>query len=135
MSIKAKAAQAALANPVQFAIAAAVVVGVVYFATRAVAKQAAAAVGGVVSGNNAITSGTVYQGAGIVATPAAIANSASGGLLESLGSWLGGKVYDLTHDEYDPNAGMLKAPNTVRQGANATDALWGGIGNVELSAR
>lgn len=130
-----KVANAALNNPVQFAIAAAVVVGVVYFATRAVAKQAAAAVGGVVSGNNAITNGTPYAGTGIVATPAAIANSASGGLLAEFGGWLGRSVYDLTHpNDYDPNAGMQYAPNTVRQGANATDLLWGPIGGVVLRA-
>lgn len=127
-----KAVNAVMNDPVKFAIAAGIVVGVVYFASRAVLKSAAAAAGGVVSGNNAITRDTVYEGKGIVATPAAVANAATGGLLESFGSWLGLKVYDLTHSEYDPNDGMQKAPNTVRQGANATDALWGPIGGVVL---
>ena len=77
-----------LDNPVQWAIAAAVVAGIAYFAV----KKLAGAVGGVVSGNNTITKDTPYAGAGIVATPAAIADSASGGLLSSLGGWIGRSV-------------------------------------------
>ena len=79
---------------------AAVVAYVIY---RAVPKVAEVA-GGIVSGNNTLTRGardadgrptTAYQGAGVVGTVGAAANAASGGYLATLGSWLGGKTYDL----------------------------------------
>ena len=63
---------------------------------------------GLVSGDNAITNNqtnasgektTAYVGAGVLGTLGAAANTASGGVLASVGEWLGGKVYDLTHDE------------------------------------
>jgi len=91
-------------NPVQLAIAVAIVAGIVYLLARQAGKAVAEVAAGVVTGDNAVTRGTVYEGAGIVATPAAIANAASGGTLEKFGSWIGGTIYDLTHDEYDPNA-------------------------------
>lgn len=72
-----------------------------YLFAKGQAKEAAAAAGGLVSGNNALTRGTVYEGAGIAGTLGAAANSASGGLLESFGSWLGGKAADL-HDAIAP---------------------------------
>lgn len=73
------------------------------------AKDAADTVGGAVSGNNAVTRGTVYEGAGVAGTVGAVANTASGGLLEDVGSWIGGKIFDWTHDEYDPNAPVLQS--------------------------
>jgi hypothetical protein len=119
-------------DPVKFAIAAAVVAGVGYFLVKTVLKQVGAQAGGLVSGNNAITDGTRYAGSGIVATPAAIADAASGGTLSALGGWLGSKVYDWTHDEYDPNSGLQTGAKTVSDGARATDATWGPIGFVKL---
>jgi len=127
-----KAVSAVMNDPIKFAIAAAVVLGVGYFVAKTVFKFAAAQAGGVVSGRNAITEGTPYAGAGIVATPAAIADAASGGILSSLGGWIGGKVYDLTHEEYDPNTGLQTGAKTVQDGADATDSLWGRIGGVLL---
>jgi hypothetical protein len=68
---------------------------------------------GLVTGHNAITENatnaegeavTAYEGAGIVGTVGATANAASGGRLASWGESLGSWVFDLTHDEYDPNA-------------------------------
>lgn len=47
--------------------------------------------------------GTPYEGAGAVGAAGNIANQVSGGILADFGGWLGGKVYDLTHPEYDPN--------------------------------
>jgi hypothetical protein len=38
-----------------------------------------------------------------VRTAANAANQLSGGYLEQFGGWLGGWIYDLTHEEYDPN--------------------------------
>lgn len=55
-------------------------------------------VGGVLSGNNALTEGTVYEDRGLAGTLGAAANEISGGTLESIGSWLGGKIFDLTND-------------------------------------
>jgi len=65
----------------------------------------------------------------------AVANAASGGTLEQLGGWLGRKVYDWTTPAYNPNAPrMIRDPQTLRQGAANTDALWGPLGGVELRA-
>jgi hypothetical protein len=79
------------------------VVFIVWYGKKQVA-QAADLVGSVASGNNAVTrnqvdaSGekvTAYEGAGILGTLGAAFNSVSGGTLASLGSWLGGKTYDI----------------------------------------
>ena len=40
---------------------------------------------------------TAYEGAGAVGTLGAAANAASGGYLATLGQWLGGAVFDITH--------------------------------------
>lgn len=60
------------------------------------ANAAGDLLGGLVSGNNAVTRGTTYEGAGIGGTLGAAANSASGGLLETFGHWLGGKAADVS---------------------------------------
>lgn len=80
-------------------------------------KGAAGVVGGTVSGNNAITRGTVYEGKGVFGTLGAATNSASGGGLETLGSWIGGKLYDLTHSDED-----VTAPVPIAQFAADPDA-------------
>jgi hypothetical protein len=70
-----------------------VAVGGVYWMTTKAAKT----VGGIASGNNELTKGTAYEGQGLLGTLGASMNIVSGGALESFGSWLGGKTYDLTH--------------------------------------
>ena len=68
--------------------------------TGSVAAAGSAAVntvGGVVSGNNAITQGTDYEGAGVAGTLGAATDAASGGLFSDFGTWLGGSIYDWTH--------------------------------------
>jgi hypothetical protein len=75
-------------------------------------KDVAGGVGGVISGNNVITSGTVYEGQGIAGTIGAAFNYASGGHLEELGSWIGGKMFDLLNKTSDPN--NPKTPANVR---------------------
>jgi hypothetical protein len=94
----------------QWVVLGLVVVGVAYFLVRQSIKAAGAvanAAGGVLSGNNALTQGTPYQGAGIAGTLGAGANVVSGGVLESIGDWLGGKAADV-HDYFsgasDPTA-------------------------------
>lgn len=91
----ARALEKLAADPVKLAIGVAVVLGVVYLLGRAAIKETAGAIGGLVSGDNSITAGTPYQGAGIAGTLGAATNAASGGLLERFGSWLGGKAADL----------------------------------------
>lgn len=63
-------------------------------------KQAAAVVdtaGGILSGNNALTAGTAYDGWGFLGTLGAGTNAVLGGAPNAIGEWLGGKAFDLTH--------------------------------------
>jgi len=92
-----------LADPVKLGIGLAIVAGAVYLLGRSALKGAAGAVGSIVSGDNALTRGTPYQGAGLPGTLGAGANAATGGLLERVGGWIGRTVYDATHADYDPN--------------------------------
>ncbi len=96
---RAKAIDGALKNPVQLAIGAAIVLGVVYFLIRKTASDAAKAAGGIVSGNNMVTrnqtdfSGNkvdAYEGKGLAGTLGAVVNSATGGATASVGSKVGG---------------------------------------------
>jgi hypothetical protein len=104
---------------------------VVYVVGKGLVKgvgAAATAAGGVVSGNNALTQGTAYQGTGILGTLGAAFNSASGGSLASAGSSIGGWFSDLTNS-YDPNAPTPSAvtrdqvvtPNYVTDIGTTTD--------------
>jgi hypothetical protein len=125
-------------DPVKFAIAGAVVVGVLYLIARQAIKDtaivAAETAAGVVTGNNVLTRGTPYAGAGVLGTMGAAANAASGGVLQSWGESLGGWFYDVTHRNYDPSTGLETAGKTLEQGAKETDRLWGPIGSVLLRA-
>ena len=76
-------------NPVMLSAGAALVLFAVYYIGRKAIGDAAGVVGGIVSGDNAATRDTPYEGTGIVGTVGAIANAASGGLFERLGSWFG----------------------------------------------
>jgi hypothetical protein len=127
-----KIAKSAASQPIQFAIGVAIVGVVGYFLVKRAAGVAAATAVGVVAGDNALTQGTPYQGAGVLGTLGAAANAASGGHLRSIGESLGGWVYDLTHSEYDASSGLKSAPKTVADGRRATDRLWGPVGSVEL---
>lgn len=129
-----KLAKSAAAQPIQFALGVAIVAVVGYFVVKRATGAAVDAAVGVVTGDNALTRGTPYQGAGVLGTLGAATNAASGGHLQSIGEALGGWVYDLTHADYDPNSGLKSAPKTVSDGARATDALWGRTGTVELRA-
>jgi hypothetical protein len=70
-----------------------------------VLKKILPVAGGLVTGNNVITANQTdasgqpvdaYQGAGVLGTLGAATNSASGGILASIGEWIGGKAADLT---------------------------------------
>jgi hypothetical protein len=72
-------------------------------AAGAAAGAAASAAGGALSGNNSLTQGTPYQGAGALGTLGAATNTVSGGAFSSLGNWLSGQIADVTMP-YDPNS-------------------------------
>lgn len=81
----------------QYIALGAVALLVVYFVTKQAAKAAgavASAAGGVLTGNNALTQGTPYQGAGVIGTLGAAANDVSGGTLQSVGDYIGNKLAD-----------------------------------------
>ncbi len=130
-----KVQNAVLEDPLKFAIAAGLVLGVVYFVGKAVLERAAAAAGGIVSGNNALTEGTAYQNRGVLGTAGAAADRASGGALSSIGEAIGSWIFDATHTEYDSNTGLQTGAKTVMDGAKATDGLWGRIGSISLRAQ
>jgi hypothetical protein len=81
------------------------------------------AVGGIFTGNNAITKNatnaagekvTAYEGAGILGTLGAATNAVSGGTLASLGQAIGGAVADLRDAIRPPlSVGPITPANTV----------------------
>ncbi len=94
-----RAIERALDNPVQLALGVGIVVASVYLLGRQLAADLGGAAGGIVSGDNVITRGTPYQGAGIAGTLGAATNAASGGILERTGSAIGGFFYDLFNED------------------------------------
>lgn len=94
-----RALERALDNPLQLALGIGIVLAVVYLLGRRVIGDVASAAGGIVSGDNVITRGTPYQGAGIAGTLGAATNAASGGILERTGSAIGGWLYDVFNDD------------------------------------
>lgn len=89
----------ALENPLPLAGAVVLVLGVVYYLARKTVKEVAETAGGVISGNNAVTQNqtnasgekvSAYEGAGVAGTVGAVFNSASGGVLASIGQTIGG---------------------------------------------
>jgi len=74
--------------------------------------QAANTAGSLLSGTNntllksklAFGDNSLYAGAGIPGTLGAATNTATGGVLSSLGSWFGGALYSAVNGDYDPNA-------------------------------
>jgi hypothetical protein len=87
-------------------LAAGVVALAVYFVLSRDAVKAGGAVvdtaGGVLSGNNALTAGTPYEGGGVAGTVGAGVNSILGGVPQAIGESIGGWFYDLTHQRENP---------------------------------
>jgi hypothetical protein len=122
--MNAKALEKMFSGPAGWALAlgaGAVAVYVLYKVVGSIASKAASVAGGVVSGNNVLTQNqldlqgnpvTAYQGAGVLGTAGAAANTASGGLFASIGDWLGGKTYDLFNGSSTPLAGPNGAGGT-----------------------
>ena len=79
----------------QFMIAGGVLLGGALLLTWAGKKT----VTGIATGNNALTEGTPYEGAGILGTLGAATNELSGGTLQRFGEWLGGKAYELFNQD------------------------------------
>ena len=119
-----------------------VAIGAVYLIKKAATAAAAAggaavnAAGGLITGNNPITAGatdasgnptTAYQGAGVLGTVGAATNAASGGMLASIGSWIGTTAYDLTHATTNP----ASSPGTAAPGTttSAPTAHYDAMGN------
>jgi hypothetical protein len=77
-------------------VAAAVAVGAaaLYLIGRKTAAAAADTAAGIVTGENALTEGTPYEGAGILGTVGAGFNAASGGYLQAIGEQLGGWTFE-----------------------------------------
>lgn len=104
--------------------AAALVAAGLFLFAKGQLKQAAGAVtgtvGGTLSGNNAITKGTAYEGKGIAGTLGGAVDKVTGGLTSAVGGWLGSWWYDVVNPPYDPNS-----PNTpvVRKHAAATSPV------------
>lgn len=56
------------------------------------------AIGGLATGNNSVTADTPYEGAGVFGTLGAATDAASGGIFSAIGEWIGGTIYESTHD-------------------------------------
>lgn len=86
----------------QFFIVGGVLIGGLTLLWLAGRKAVGAAVetgAGIVTGDNAVTKGTPYEGAGILGTLGAVANEASGGVLQSWGEKLGAYTYEMLHPD------------------------------------
>lgn len=99
-------------SPANLAMGAGVLIVVAYVLARQAVKDVADGAASIVTGDNIITQNqtnaagetvTAYQGAGVLGTLGAVANSASGGVLASIGEKLGGWTFDLFGPKYDPD--------------------------------
>jgi len=82
-------------NALPIALGAAVLLGVVYYLGRKTVSDVASGVGGLVSGDNAITKGTAYESTGAVGTLGASVDAIAGSALSRLGEWLGETSYNI----------------------------------------
>lgn len=88
--------------------------GAVAEAASTAASATVDAAAGIATGNNAVTQNatnaagektTAYQGAGVLGTMGAATNAVLGGAPASLGEWIGGKVFEITHPSDSPDGG------------------------------
>lgn len=91
---------AILTNKQFLMLGGAVLVGGVFLASKAQKTVA-----GIVTGDNAITKGTVYEGHGILGTMGSVANEASGGFFEEVG----GKIGETLFDWFGPKTNDIEA--------------------------
>jgi len=90
MSANAAIANLSKADPMKLAVGAGLLIVVLYMLARKTLSDAAGAAGGIISGNNAATSGTDYEGKGLGGTLGAVTNAATGGALGAVGGWIAG---------------------------------------------
>jgi len=116
----------AIENVLPLAIGTILVLGVAYFILRKAIGAAADTTGGILSGNNALTDGTVYEGAGIAGTLGAATNVVTGGALEKAGDAVGGFFFDIFGDDYDPNAPIytVKFPDGSMHAVDSNNLDW-----------
>lgn len=100
-------------------IAGAVAALVVYYIIKNSAGAVASAASGVLSGNNALTQGTDYQGAGVLGTLGAATDKVGGGIFSSIGESIGGGLYSLFGTDYNPNAPASSTNSTVPGSSDA----------------
>lgn len=86
-------------NDATFLAVAIVGLVVVYYIGKQVLAAADTAAKDTLTGNNALTQGTPYQGYGVAGDLGAAANDVSGGLLGSIGGWLGDQAANI-HDYF-----------------------------------
>jgi hypothetical protein len=121
-------------SPLLLAAGAALLLYVVYGLLRKTITDTAAAAGGILSGNNAATRGTDYEGKGAAGTVGAVTNAVLGGLPASAGSWIAGLLAsdsageDRYYTARFPDGSRHAVPSTAvaRSGAFTvgTDATW-----------
>lgn len=129
------------------AIVGAVALGAyVLWKARGMAGAAVQGAAGIVTGDNPITRGatdaagrpvTAYTGAGVVGTAGAAVNAASGGVLATVGDWLGGAAFDLqqwatgaTDKPGQPDPALKSAQVRYETGGAAAAT---GAGNLSFS--
>jgi hypothetical protein len=115
-------------NPLYLAGGVVLVIGAVYFLARKTITDVAEGVGGIVTGDNALTKGTAYEGAGIVGTAGAVANAASGGLFDKIGSSIGNTLHDWFGDDVPANDTYYSVlfPDGQRHAVNAASVTGAG---------
>lgn len=84
----------------KYAVIGGAVLAALYVLNKAgqIVTETATVGGGLITGNNAITSGArtdAYSGSGVVGTLGAATDRALGGAPSRLGEWLGGKAADI----------------------------------------
>ncbi|MDQ2641278.1 MAG: hypothetical protein M3Y79_11980 [Pseudomonadota bacterium] len=100
-------------DPVKLAIGVVIVGGAAYLLIRQAAKDVGAAAGAaagavagaaddVWSGNTGWNRGTPYEGTGVIGTVGGAVNRGVP-ILDDIGGWIGRSIYDLFHDDYEPN--------------------------------
>jgi hypothetical protein len=117
----------ALQNPLQLALGVAVIAAAAYFIVRQTVGAALDGAGGLISGNNPITEGTPYEGGGVVGTVGAATDKASGGLLSTIGGWIGGKIADATEDKQTDTFYTVVFPDGSRHAVAADTVSGAGV--------
>lgn len=106
----------------------AIVAVVAYLIARRTITEVAETAGGIVTGDNALTRGTPYQGAGVLGTLGAATNAASGGTFQAIGEKIVSVFTPNVSDaeRYDLMYGVL-FPDGRRRAVRATEISKDGV--------